>query len=119
MILIPQIINPVNKIPVTLEKGNISLTKDRVTLKNIEGFYANRKSNKLTMEGTVDDYLKTIDTKLTGRAVVSNDFLKNYLTPMIKTPIELTGGNTRTKIELNAKNNKIDIKWLFGINYCY
>ena len=108
-------INPVNKIPVTLEKGNISLTKDRVTLKNIEGFYANRKSNKLTMEGTVDDYLKTIDTKITGRAVVSNDFLKNYLTPMIKTPIELTGGNTKTKIELNAKNNKIDIKWLFGI----
>ncbi len=108
-------INPVNKIPVILEKGSINLTKDRVTLKNIEGFYANRKSNKLTMEGTVDDYLKTIDTKLTARAVVSNDFLKNYLTPMIKTPIELTGGNTKTKIELNAKNNKIDIKWLFGI----
>ncbi|MBO6256844.1 hypothetical protein J6N69_02250 [bacterium] len=108
-------INPVNKIPVTLEKGNISLTKDRVTLKNVEGFYANRKSNKLTMEGTVDDYLKTVDTKLTARAVVSNDFLKKYLTPMIKTPIELTGGTTRTKIELNAKNNKIDIRWLFGI----
>lgn len=108
-------INPVNKIPVTLEKGNINLTKARVTLKNIEGFYAGKKSNQLTMEGTVDDYLKTIDTKLTGRAVVSNDFLKNYLTPMINTPIELTGGNTKTKIELNAKNNKIDIKWLFGI----
>ena len=108
-------INPVHKIPVTLEKGHIKLTKDTVTLENIEGYYANKKSNSLSMSGTVDDYLKTIDTKITAKAVISNDFMKNYLTPIIKTPIELTGGSTKTKIELSAINNKINIKWLFGI----
>lgn len=108
-------VKPVYEIPITLNKGNIRLTKNTVFLKGIEGYYANNAVNKVSMEGSVDDYLKTIDTKLTARAIVSNDFLKKYLTPMIKTPIELTGGNTRTKIELNAKNNKIDIKWLFGI----
>lgn len=67
------------------------------------------------MEGTVDDYLKTIDTKLTARAVVSNDFMKNYLTPMINTPIELIGGITKTKLELKSVNNRIDLRWLFAL----
>ena len=106
---------PVNNIPLTFEKGNINLTKEKITLKDFEGFYNNKRENVVSMEVTVDDYLKTIDTKLTGRAVVSNDFMKNYLSPMIGTPIELTGGNTKTKLELNAINNKIDMNWLFGV----
>ena len=109
------LIVPVYNIPVTMDKGNIKLTKDKVILTNFSGFYDNKASNSITMEGTVDDYLRTIDTKLTAKAVVSNDFLKKYLTPMIKTPIELTGGTTKTKLELKAINNKIDMKWLFGI----
>ena len=106
---------PVNNLPVTLEKGNITLTKDTVTLKDVEGFYAFNKNNSITMEGTVDDYLKTIDTKLVARAAITNDFFKNYFSPLIKTPIELTSGSTRTRLELNAKNNIIDLRWLFAV----
>lgn len=106
---------PVNNLPITLKKGNIKLTKNEVTLKGVEGFYAYNKNNDVTMEGTVEDYLKTIDTKLVVRAAVTNDFLKNYLSPIIKTPIELTSGTTRTRLELNAKNNVIDLRWLFAV----
>lgn len=104
---------PVHNIPVTLTQGKILLTKDKITLKDFKGFYANSSQNEITMEGTVDDYLKTIDTKLTSRAVVSNDFMKGYLTPMAGMPFELTGGTTRTKLDLNAINNKIDMTWYF------
>lgn len=106
---------PVADIPMTLEKGQIQLSKDKITLKDIKGFYNNRRENKISMEGTVNDYLKSIDTKLVVRSVVSNDFMKNYLSKLVGVPVELTGGSTGTKLELNAINNKIDMKWLFGI----
>ena len=106
---------PVNSIPVSLTQGKIFMTKNRITLENFKGFYNFRKQNEFSMEGTVDDYLKSIDTKLTARSIVSNDFMKNYLSKMISMPIELTGGSTKTKLELSAKNNKIDMTWLFGI----
>ncbi len=105
----------VNNIPLTLEQGKILLNKKTVTLKDIKGFYGYNKVNSVTMDGTVDDYLKTIDTKLIARAVVTNEFMKNYLSKMLKTPIELTGGTTKTRLDFKSINNKIDMNWYFGL----
>lgn len=104
---------PVENIPLTLTQGKISLTKDKITLSDFKGYYANNPKNDVTLEGTVDDYLKSIDTKLISRAAVTNDFMKNYLSKMVGMPVELTGGTTRTRLDLKAINNKIDMIWYF------
>lgn len=106
---------PVNNIPFLLEKGKIVMTNDKITLSDFKGYYNNKKENSIEMEGDVKDYLKSIDTTLITRAVVTNDFMKNYLSKMAGVPIELTGGPTKTRLDLKSINNKIDLKWLFGI----
>ena len=106
---------PIADIPVLLEKGKIVMTNDEITLEDFEGIYNNRKENKIEMEGSVKDYLKSIDTNVVARAVVTNDFAKNYMSKMVGVPIELTDGSTKTKLEFKSINNKIDLKWLFGL----
>lgn len=106
---------PVNNIPVTLQKGSVVMTKDDVVLKDFEGFYNNKKENKLSFKAKVNDYLKSIDTDLEANAVVTNDFAKNYFSTLVGAPVTLTGGNTKTKLTLKAINNKIDLVWLFGL----
>ena len=106
---------PLSNIPLLLQKGKISMTKDEITLSDFKGFYNHNPNNKVEMQGTVKDYLKSIDTDIVTRVVITNDFMTNYLSKMIGTKIELVGGSTKTKVDLKAKNNKIDILWLFGV----
>lgn len=106
---------PVFDLPVTLEKGSVVMTANDIVLKDFEGFYNNKKNNKLTFEGSVKDYLKSIDTNIDARAVVTDDFAKNYFSKMIGCPVSLIGGDTRTKLTLKSINNKIDLIWLFGL----
>ena len=106
---------PLSNIPLLLQKGKIAMTKRDITLSGFNGYYNNKQANKVEMHGTVKDYLKSIDTDIVARAVVTNDFMLNYLSKMIGTRVELVGGSTKTKIDLKSKNNKIDILWLFGV----
>lgn len=106
---------PLSNIPLLLQKGKIAMTKRDITLSDFNGYYNNKQANKVEMHGTVKDYLKSIDTDVVARAVVTNDFMLNYLSKMIGTRVELVGGSTKTKIDLKSKNNKIDILWLFGV----
>ena len=106
---------PIANIPVLIEKGKIVMTKNYIILKDFEGYYNFRKENKITMEGSVKDYLKSIDTDIIARAVVTNDFAKNYMSKMVGIPFELTGGSTKTRLDIKSINNKIDLVWLFGL----
>ena len=106
---------PLSNIPLLLQKGKIAMTQRDITLSGFSGYYNNKQANKVEMHGTVKDYLKSIDTDIVARAVVTNDFMLNYLSKMIGTRVELVGGSTKTKIDLKSKNNKIDILWLFGV----
>lgn len=106
---------PVDSLPVMLEKGQIVMGKKDIVIKDFKGYYNNKKENSIEMEGTVKDYLKSIDTNLVTRAVVTNDFAKNQFSNMLGIPITLTGGSTRTRLDLKAINNKIDLVWLFGL----
>ena len=106
---------PLSNIPLLLQKGKIAMTKNEITLSDFKGFYNNKQVNKVEMHGSVKDYLKSIDTDIVARAVVTNDFMLNYLSKMIGTKVELVGDSTKTRIDLKSKNNKIDILWLFGL----
>lgn len=106
---------PLSNIPLLLQKGKIAMTKNEITLSDFKGFYNNKQANKVEMHGSVKDYLRSIDTDIVARAVVTNDFMLNYLSKMIGTKMELVGNSTKTRIDLKSKNNKIDILWLFGL----
>lgn len=103
---------PMQNLPIILNKGNISFDNNRVNLKNFKGFYNNNKSNSMDFTGTIDDYLKTVDTKLTGNAVVTNDFAQNYLSKILSYPLKIKG-KADTRVVLKSKNNKIDLLWLY------
>ena len=103
---------PVDNIPITLQKGHITLNAKDMTLTGFEGIYDNRSVNKFKLEGTVKDYLKSIDTDIKGHAVATNDFFKQHISAMVNYPIELTG-NADAAINLKAKNNIIDLKGVF------
>ncbi len=106
---------PLSNIPVMLDKGKIVMTKNDITLKDFDGYYNNRRENKIEMEGSVKDYLKTMDTNVIAKAAVTNDFMKNYFSKMVGIPVELTGGSTKTRVDINSINNKIDLAWYFGL----
>lgn len=106
---------PVDNIPLMLEKGQIVMGKNDILVKDFKGYYNNKKENGIEMEGTVKDYLKSIDTNLVTRAVVTNDFAKNQFSNMLGIPVTLTGGSTKTRLDIKSINNKIDLVWLFGL----
>ena len=105
-------VKDVDNIPITLTKGEISITPQEVQLKGFEGFYDENPVNKLDFEGTVKDYLKTIDTDIEGKAIVRNDIFKTHLSNITGTPLELNG-EAPTRIKLKSKNNIMDLNWLF------
>lgn len=106
---------PVSDIPLTLNKGSVIMTQNDIILKDFEGYYNDKNENVITFEGSVKDYLKSIDTNIDARAVVTNDFAENYFSKILGAPVTLIGGSTKTKLTLKSINNKIDVIWLFGL----
>lgn len=103
---------PVDNIPITIKKGNISFNAKDMTLSGFEGFYDYKQANKFNFDGTVKDYLKTIDTDIKGKAIATNDFFKQHLSALAGYPIEITG-NADAVVKLKSKNNIIDLNGLF------
>ena len=103
---------PVDRIPITLQKGHITLDDKNMKLSDFEGYYDNKQTNNFKFGGTVNDYLHSIDTDIKAHAVASNDFFKNHLSAMVDYPIELTG-NADAFVKLKSKNNIIDVNGLF------
>lgn len=103
---------PLMDLPILLTSGDVKFDNNKIELKNFKGYYNDKPANKMDFEGTVKDYLKTIDTNLTGNAIVADDFAKNYLSKMINYPIRITG-KADTRVMLKSKNNKIDLTWLY------
>jgi len=103
---------PIMNLPVSLTSGDVKFDNDKVVLKNFKGYYNNKPSNTLDFEGTVKDYLKSVDTDIIGNALVTNDFAQNYLSKMLNYPIQIKG-ESETRLTLKSKYNKMDIKWMY------
>ena len=74
---------PFMDLPILLNQGQVKIDNYRIQLKDFKGYYANKPSNKMDFEGSVKDYLKSMDTNLVGNAVVTNDFSEHYMSKMI------------------------------------
>lgn len=103
---------PIANLPILLNGGKISLDMNQVTLKDFKGYYDNKPYNTMNFYGTVKDYMKSIDTDIKGKAIVTNDFAKKYLSKMLSYPIEIKG-KADTMVALKSKYNKIDLKWIY------
>ena len=103
---------PLENLPILLNRGDVKFDNEKITLKNFKGFYNNRTDNKMDFEGSVKDYLKSVDMDLVGNAVITNDFSANYLSKLISYPIGIDG-KADTRVMLKSKNNKMDITWLY------
>ncbi len=105
-------LEPLANLPILLNHGKVTLDSEVVNLKEFRGYYGNKPSNRMNFDGTVKDYLKSVDTDLEGKALVTNDFSANYLSKLVGYPITMKG-TADTKVNLKSKYNKIDLNWLF------
>lgn len=103
---------PFNNLPVILNSGKVSFNNEKINLKNFNGFYDGKTYNKIDFDGSIKDYIKSVDTNLTGNAVVTNDFSQKYLSKIIGYPLKIKG-KADTRVILKSKYNKFDITWLY------
>ena len=105
---------PVEKVPVHLYDGHIIVGLKNIDLKNFVGYYGTKTVNKINFSGNIKDYMKTFDMKIKADAVVTNDFAKYYLSPVIGIPLELTGKGNAILFARYLKG-VTDLKWGFKI----
>lgn len=103
---------PLANLPVILNSGKITFDSNNVDLKDFKGFYDGKSYNKIDFLGTVKDYLNSVDTDITGNAVVTNDFADKYLSKILSSPIQIQG-HADTRIMLKSKYGKMDLTWLY------
>ncbi len=99
---------PLNNMPFTVNSGDILISGNNIILDNFKGYYDKNSNNEFEFKGTLNDYLKTVDTKIDMTAVLTNDFFENYLSKTAGIKLTLLG-QSRSKILINSKNNDIDV----------
>ena len=99
---------PLANLPFLINSGNIYLTANDLTLKDFKGYYANKETNDFDFYGSVNDYLKTVDTQIDMTTSITNDFVKNYLSKVTCIPLELIG-KSKAKILIASKNMDVDV----------
>ena len=99
---------PLAEMPFIVNSGTVLLKGNDLILQNFKGYYDNKKSNELSLEGTVKDYLKTMKTNIVLRALLTNDFFSKYLSKT--TGVNLTlKGKSQSKTIIDVEGSKTDI----------
>lgn len=107
-------IEPLNNLPICLQKGRVNINDKEIVLSDFEGYYGTQKSNIAKANGTIKDYYKSVDTNIVVTGVTTNEFTKNYLSKAIGYPLELVG-EAGTKMIIKSKYNKIDLSMMFKL----
>ena len=101
------------KMPVYADKGKITITPDIIKMYDFKGYYGDNRENKLSLTGTVEDYYKSVDTKIIIQTIMTDNFTKDYLSKLAGINITMTGDTPAgTRIEIFSKNNDIDINYM-------
>ncbi|MBR2069539.1 MAG: hypothetical protein IJ877_07245 [Candidatus Gastranaerophilales bacterium] len=102
----------VNLIPINISTGKIIITKDKVKFDKLEGFWGKNKKNIVKIEGDIKDYYKTFDSNIVIDTVINNEFLQDYLAPLIGNTKLVISHACNTRVIYKAKNNIMNIVWL-------
>ena len=105
-------IKDLKNLPINIQKGKINISKDKISFLDLFGYYGKNKKNEVKITGDIKDYYKTFDSKIDIVTVISNEFLKNHLAPLISNTQLYLSEPTKTKIIYKSKNNIMDIIWL-------
>lgn len=81
---------PVADLPFTVTKGLIKIGYKDIEIKDVEGFYGSRKSNKIDISGDVKNYMKTADTMLAVTGVAEDEFAR-YISKIAGCRLNLVG----------------------------
>ena len=99
--------------PVHIGSGKIKITPRKVLLEGFKGYYANSSKNSLSLEGSVDDYYNSVDTKVVISTIMTDDFTRKYLSKVVGCLITMTGDKPAgTRIEVNSKYADIDVVYM-------
>lgn len=93
---------PLADIPFTATKGLIEIGSKDILLKDIEGYYGSKSSNKVVMNGDVKDYVKTAKTTVLVMGDAENE-LANYVSKVAGCKFTLQGlSKAGLKVETDA-----------------
>ena len=100
-------------LPINVINGDIKISPEKICLENFKGYYSNSQNNPLAMQGTITDYLKSVDTKLIITTSMTDDFTRNYLSKVAGCLITMTGEQPApTKIEVFSKYADVDVIYM-------
>src|SRR5574344_474962 len=106
---------PVMNLPVVLNSGNIIIGKKDVFFNNFQGAYGkNLQRNKFEVKGSARNYMHQVKVVAFARGLVTNEFMKNYVSPMAGCPITLLG-DAKTGAMIQADEKNIDVKGISKI----
>lgn len=95
-------------LPLSIQKGEIAISKDKIDLKDFKGYWGKNKNNKLDINGDIKDYYKSFDTNIVILTTISNEFYTNHFKKLSNIHLYSTQP-TWTKIYYKSKNNIMDI----------
>lgn len=106
---------PLNDLLMTMNTGDVKITKDTIYLKDFKGLYNNRQANHYEFNGSIKDYLKSFDTEIIATGDATKEFSTKHLSKIIGYPVELTGP-AKTKLVYKSIYDKMDLSLMFKID---
>ncbi len=105
---------PLNNLPISLKNGIIEISPQKIVLNNFNGYYGTSTANSVSLNGSINNYISKINSKIIIKTALNNEFCKNYLSKTVGLPIEIEG-LAGTKITISSILNDIDISVLTGL----
>jgi len=105
---------PLANLPVTVSNGVIDITSNDIKLHDFKGFYGKQAKNSVSIEGTIKDYTKSVETNVELKGRATNELARDYLSKLIGYPITLTG-ESGMRLIVKSIYDKIDVIWQFKI----
>ncbi len=105
-------VKPLLNMPVKITSGTVNIGEKDINFKDFKGYYNNKTTNTLELQGYTKDYQKTCDTKLYSDIFVTNDFFKNYLSKMLGSPMQIVG-DSMSKLVIKSVNGSVNVLWFF------
>ncbi len=99
---------PLAMLPFTVTSGTVTLKGNDLFLSDFKGYYDNKKSNTITLEGEVKDYLTTMRANIVLRTLLTDDFFSKYLSKTAGVKFNLKG-KCQSKVIITSENNNFDI----------